>query len=236
MDIYNAEGTLDYGRAANVLSGLTSLTNDAQATLKVQRVQAAALLDIAVSLNALAGIALNDFELGAKDERRTVDDPDDGEDEREVEELDIGDLVVKEADPEPREVGIVTALGFSEGELYAVVRWDRGAPASDPVPGATESKVWLKHLVKLDSVPETFGGGEFPVQPEGVTADDEADARDMVDDLDADFGAAQPVECGAVMILEGVGTVGPCTKKPGHKARKHRDAEGREWLTEASDA
>lgn len=225
-DIYTPEGALDYVAAAAELKNAKNLTNDARAGHTVDRVAAAALLDIAVSLARITQLAEGaEFPLGsdAPDERGgpTVDDPDDGEDERRVEELDIGDRVTVTIAPDMSASGIIRALGQSEGDDWAEVAWGVDEGEAEHV-----TRVWVRELRR-----------EVPEENAKANADEEPDARDLVErDIDADFGQAQPVECGATLRRSSGVTYGPCTRRPAHKSTKHRDAEGREWRDGASDA
>lgn len=116
-DIYTEEGGLDYDAARESLKTNRLVTNEKAARARVAEITAAALLDIAGSLNVLAIEAtlampeiLTDEEAQAEsDETRDF--------------LVIGDLVHVADDTEP---GEVTKLGFDQGEAFADVAFANG--------------------------------------------------------------------------------------------------------------
>lgn len=175
-DIYHEGETpvLDYAEAARTLAGLRHLGNDKAKTDTVARVSAAALLDIAVTLNAI----LNGFATGGiwpddgseNDDEREVGpdgepmgDPErDGSDDPDAP-LDIDDRVELKAGVNGGPGGargIITALGQSEGEGWAEIRWD-----VDENEASFVTRVWVD-VLRREPVDETENG-----EPEGDDPD-----------------------------------------------------------------
>lgn len=183
----------------------------------VRLTTAHALVDIAESLSTMslesllamqsAGVLERQPDEGVDGgpERTGEPDPDDPE----TWPLDIDDQVMLKAalaevptleNGQPAEgaevsVGVITALGVTEGTDYALVEW----------PDGTSNKVWLADLVRvLDAIVTPAGESEVDIEP-----DTEPDPRDLVDELDADFegdrhpGAASGLA--ALKALEGKG-------------------------------
>lgn len=233
-DLYTPEGVLDYAAAARDLAGIPRLTNARVADATVATVSAAALLDIAVSLNRLVVLAEGaEFPLGSDapdevgpdgepmgDPQRETDDPIDEAP------LEVGErvvvrpetIIVGENVADLAAGGVVLALGVSEGEEWAEVSFDVDE-GEEPV----TRRVWAAALMREpipDAVAETLA---HEADPEVF---DEPDARDAVEGIDDDFGPATPVaeapRCEAPHPT--VGDFGPlalCARKAGHDG-KHR--------------
>jgi hypothetical protein len=184
-DIYTPEGVLDYAEAARSLAAIKGVNNHLINAQTVARVNAAALLDIAVSLNRLTVLAEGaEFPLGSDapddDEREVGPDGEPlGEPERgDDEPIEVGDWVARRDEPEAEHPTLwrVDALGESEGAAW--------------FENESLGRVWLEGYVKTN--------------PPGSTLhiDDEPTGRDMVDEIDADFDEAPEVggvrpRCGA---------------------------------------
>lgn len=228
-DIYTPEGVLDYAEAARSLAGIKGVTNHLINAQTVSRVQAAAMLDIAVSLNRLTVLAEGaEFPLGsdAPDEREVGPDgeplvePERGDDEPPLE---VGDWIaprsaaggpLKGFDPVQ-----ITRLGESEGDVWVEVHSD----------DADLGRMWAANLVRVDPPRETDAEGYDLDTPDADEDDDEPTGADMVDELDADFDTppadtapAERERCGvAHPDIEGV----TCARKltvDGTHAGKHR--------------
>lgn len=199
--IYTDDGALDYAAAAAQLSTLRGLNN---ATLKadaVALVNAAALLDIAVSLNALVTMAGKEFDLGLDD--GVVDDQADPGEERPE-----GDPPVDEQEADPFVINdwVVAAPGT------AAWRETNGEPRRVLQLGETEGADWLVY--------ETPTGGPSPRYWASNFALSKAQAHAAIDDEPE----TEPTECGeAFTSLDGGAAL--CERKPGHKG-EHKVKRG----------
>ena len=145
--IHNPDATLDLERAAREVASLGQATNTATAANTLRYVTTAALIDIAASLRALAAEPVPE-----EPARHEDDEPDPNVNEVEpVEPLDVGDLVTPLDDRDL--VGIIEAIGETEGEAFAVVDWGNG----------DTSKVWLKHLERVTPAVVEYADGS-PVE------------------------------------------------------------------------
>jgi hypothetical protein len=191
--IYTDDGALDYAAAAAQLSTLRGLGS---ATLKAEAValvNAAALLDIAVSLSALVRMAGSEFDLGPE----TADDDDeaepgeaagpDGEPGEEPDEpFELGEYV------RPREgasgpFGPISSMGESEGSTWLAV--DLSDNEHEPHESA---RVWASGYERFVPMTESASAGAE------VADHDEPDACGVpFETLDGDTAL--------------------CQRKPGHK-------------------
>lgn len=137
MNIYEAEGTdaiVDLRAAAHELKSSTSITNDNVRRQCVAEISAAALLDIAGSLRAIADEARaampEPFEL--------VGEPIEGGDtpERGDDFLVVGDRVRIDGFGD---IGVCEKFGASEGSAFAEVRYSDDALV----------KTWIENLVRV---------------------------------------------------------------------------------------
>lgn len=192
--IYAEDGTLDYAKAAQSLVAVQQMTNSTMRGDATELATAAALLDIAVSLNAIVGqFAPVEFidqddadrEMIRNDARKVGPDGELlGEEERQDDgtedaPFDYGDRIQYEADDDrDGAAGVITAFGMSEGSVVAHVHWD-GQPEGETQP------VWLDDLRReVISAPDaTVDENDEPI--EHLTR--EAGLVDDEDDVDADF-------------------------------------------------
>lgn len=185
-DIYTDEGTLDYAEAARTLANLKAVGNDQVKTQTVNRITAAAALDIAVSLNAIVtALATGGVWLDEPEREVGPDGEPMGDEEREDAEpvddtpLEVGDWVARRADIEDGEPTfyLIEAIGTTEGSDYAVLP-DLG-------------KVWVSELVRIDpgAVREVSAALEGAPAESSIDDDDAPTGADMVDDIDSDFDA-----------------------------------------------
>lgn len=214
----------DPDAAAAKLLALPSVANDKDRYEQRQQLMAAALIDIAGSLQTLAVVgwqraieegfdltggspAIGDADEGG-DEQRETDEPEHA--------LEVGDWAValEPADEDDITPSQIIAAGESEGESWV----DFG-----------HGRVWAKLFYKV------------PTPTPAAIDDDETDeptGHELVDELDADFeGDSHPAAEAAVdelRKLETCGAVdnerelGPCVKKPKHK-KLHLDMAGNRW-------
>lgn len=127
-DLYNEVGVLDYAQAARLVRDSRQLGNDTMKARMLDRIKTAALVDIAVSLNALndkLSLSLDVAEFhGDSDEaaadripradiplRTLLHEP-----ERDDAPLEAGDWVVPLADDDPCPPARILAVGESEGD------------------------------------------------------------------------------------------------------------------------
>lgn len=178
-NLYTPEGILDYAEAARQLGNLRELGNAAAKTEATQVITAAALVDIAVSLNAVvAGFTTDD----------TVGDDGDAAEERERGEVDT--VVIEPADdleagdwvqPWPIDYddatqldkpSLVLAVGVSEGAAWVELEHydDDGSVLSSGV------RSWAENYRRVPG-PDAAGEAESDIDP-----------HDLVDDIDSDFG------------------------------------------------
>lgn len=179
--IYTEDGTLDYALAAQSLIAVQQSANQSQRGDATKLATAAALLDIAVSLNALVSqFAPVEFVDQDVDAREVGPDGEPlGEEEREEDApLEPGDRIQFD-DDEAVATGVVVTVEMSEGSPAGLVHWD-GTPE-----GAMQ-KVWLDDLrreVGGSTLDEVYGEG-------APKSDDEPNGDDGIeleDDVDADF-------------------------------------------------
>lgn len=174
MNIYetDASGALgvDLHRAATELRSVGAMSEGLRRAA-VAEIQAAALLDIAVSLRVLAAEAAAAMpEEGDTERPDEIDNPKHNDDDFLV----VGDLVLVDGYDEP---GEVTRLGVSEGATWAEVTL---------ASGAIIGRVWAENLTRL------VGDEAAAIATLPATEADEAEAAaivaaDHVDEIDDDF-------------------------------------------------
>lgn len=196
VKLYTEDGGLDYEGLADVLKGASNLTNDAQRARTVDVVSAAALVDIASTLNGIFGHLL--VQSGAV----TIEADTAGEEREDLVAngpLEVGEWVtladLPENDDEPIRYRVI-GVGMSEGEPWAELEGD----------GVATVRIWQSDLVRVD-LPEGLDSeaeleAAEPDEDEGVDLDEEnrqmaeRAARDMEAFAEQDR-QAQAIEAGA---------------------------------------
>lgn len=191
MSIIYDDGTaavIDIGRAKAELRQVPQIRDEAARRAIIAGVNAAALLDIALSLRVLAAeaeAAMPPVMLEFEEEEEAAS----------ADFLVEGDRVSFEGGAHPDAIGTVSGLGYTEGELYAIVKWDDG----------TDDRVWVNRLTRVTPEPE----------PESEPEPEPGRPEDLVDDIDDDFdGDAHPE---ADAALEALKARAKATKKKGKK-------------------
>lgn len=204
MNIYETEGDetiVNLPAAVRELKGVGALSGDSARKMAIAELQTAALLDIALSLRAVAA----DARLGLVD---AAVEPESDEPEGERDFFIEGDLVVAPGMDEP---GEIKGFGQSEGDIYATVLFAGGA----------ESRVWISDLTRLvgderddaamQTASEAEKGADIEVEPEPTGAD-------LVDDIDNDFdGDSHTAAASALDVLKANEAERKAAKKKGSK-------------------
>lgn len=177
--------TLDYAEAARQLRGVGQLGNDKLKTETTERVAAAALLDIAASLNVIVGAMIAD-EMAARDY-----DPRDDHDNDEASRDEPDTVVTENNESDWLEVGDwVKPWPIDDVVAYNIT------PASKVIAaGMTEGEGWLELEVfdvegrslgqTVRQWAENFHRVDAPEFP--VVASEAPALTDYVDDIDSDF-------------------------------------------------
>ena len=216
-NLYTPDGVLDYVEAARTIAGLKHTTNATSKAEATDRVAAAALLDIAVSLNHLVVLAEGaEFPLGS-------DAPDDEKEDEEVDddERQVGPdgepLDEPERDEEdwPIEVGSWVVARAGDAPAFTQPRQVLALDFRDDEPVISFGQAWLYARAFRRVAPPAEVPGDADA-PGGVEVDDEPTGRDMVDELDSDFDTPTLIDAPAVKGAS----------KPKGKRRNKRKGKG----------
>lgn len=174
MEIYNDDGVLDYAAASAEVAGARGITDITRRSGIYEQVTAAALLDIAVSLNTLVKLAHDSspFDLSGDEYDSEGDGLGDESTEDEVRLFEVGGKVMR---PDGL-VGVVFGIGESEGARFV---------DADYGPSEGTARIWAEYLTPVKDEPTDAADANNETEP---------DPADAVDELDDDFTPATVAE------------------------------------------